>query len=73
MAWHGQQGPDLGGTPSEEDVSAADAAHRVDLDPEEQVNYTEKRQAPGTPADAEDPDSTPGNDAESHPDQTGAP
>ncbi len=29
---------DLEGTPAEEDLSAADAADRVDLDPEEQVN-----------------------------------
>ena len=44
MAWHPREAPDLGGTPSEEDVSEADAARRVDVDPEEQVNFPEKKQ-----------------------------
>ena len=39
------------GVPSEEDVSTADAAERVDLDPEEQRNWTEdhdrEEQRPG--------------------------
>ena len=37
-----QQPLDLGGVPDEEDVSEADAAERLDLDPEEQENFTEK-------------------------------
>jgi hypothetical protein len=32
---------DLGGVPDAEDVSAADAAERVELDPEEQKNRTD--------------------------------
>jgi hypothetical protein len=34
---------DLEGVPSEEDISSADAADRLDEDPEEQVNYTERK------------------------------
>jgi hypothetical protein len=33
---------DLGGVPPEEDVEAADASDRVDKDPAEQRNYTER-------------------------------
>jgi hypothetical protein len=60
MAWHPREAPDLGGTPSEEDVSEADAARRVDADPEEQLNFTEKkergleRQEPVTDGSASD-------------------
>jgi hypothetical protein len=31
--------------PPEEDISAADVADRLDEDPEEQVNYTERKAA----------------------------
>jgi hypothetical protein len=37
-----EQPMDLGGVPPEEDVEAADAADRVEKDPAEQPNYTEK-------------------------------
>jgi hypothetical protein len=71
MAWHERPGPDLGGTPSEEDVSRTEAAHRVELDPDEQVNYTEEPQSPGTPADADpdEPDRTPDERRAQTPDQ----
>lgn len=32
---------DLGGVPDEENVSEADAAERLDQDPQEQANFTE--------------------------------
>jgi hypothetical protein len=40
---HDEQPIDLGGVPGEEGVSEADAAGRLDLDPEEQRNYTERQ------------------------------
>jgi hypothetical protein len=42
MAWLGRRAPDLEGVPDEEGISDADAARRVDEDPDEQVNYTEQ-------------------------------
>lgn len=35
------QTPEVEGVPSEEGISDADAAERLDLDPEEQQNFTE--------------------------------
>ena len=37
-----EQPVDLGGVPSAEDVETADATDRVDQDPAEQPNYTDK-------------------------------
>jgi hypothetical protein len=43
---HGEERPvDIEGVPPEEDISAADVADRLDEDPEEQVNYTERKAA----------------------------
>ncbi|WGL51530.1 hypothetical protein P5P86_16375 [Nocardioides sp. BP30] len=49
---------DLGGVPAEEDVSAADAAERVDQDPEEQPNFTEEH-GQRTQVNQPEPDSDP--------------
>jgi len=44
---------ELDDVPGEEDVSTADAAERVERDPEEQVNYTDQ---PGHAHPAEEPE-----------------
>ncbi|MCW2842337.1 MAG: hypothetical protein JWN22_253 [Nocardioides sp.] len=45
---HPEERPvDLEGVPAEEDISSADAADRLDDDPDEQVNYTERKAAEG--------------------------
>ncbi|MCW2793433.1 MAG: hypothetical protein JWO76_2531 [Nocardioides sp.] len=43
---HPEERPvDLEGVPAEEGISSADAADRIDEDPDEQVNYTERKAA----------------------------
>jgi hypothetical protein len=42
----GESPLNLDGVPGEEEVSAADAAERVDLDPEEQHNRTDPEPGP---------------------------
>jgi len=49
---------DLGGAPEEEGVSEADAAERIDLDPEEQENFTEKH-GQRTQVNQEEPETAP--------------
>jgi len=57
MSYHpkDQKPLDLGGAPDEEGVSEADAAERLDLDPEEQENFTDEH-GHRTQVDQEEPD-----------------
>ncbi len=42
-----QRDPQIEDAPAEEDIDRADAAERVELDPDEQVNYPDQPGHPG--------------------------
>jgi hypothetical protein len=59
-----RQTPEVEGVPSEEGISEADAAQRLELDPEEQENFTEEH-GRRTQVDQPEPETGPADREES--------